>query len=161
MQTIEKWWQNDDGGGFKRCSGLHTRGCLLRGDPPTLELDPPALVQILEASRVWNSHCALRAKCTSLRMRHFLCWFYIEILVSVRSSETSNGMSFSRFMRFECEEDGIHYFADLGPGTEAPPSPGTQIQAFTSYNDFESRSSTKTVTFRRVSHAYNERPVRI
>ncbi|KAB5554728.1 hypothetical protein GE09DRAFT_1122181 [Coniochaeta sp. 2T2.1] len=56
--------------------------------------------------------------------------------------------SFSRLIRFECEDGGI-YFADLGPSSSIP-SPGTRISAFRTIDALSSRAEDKTVTLRRL-----------
>ena len=57
---------------------------------------------------------------------------------------------FSHLVRFESEEDGSSYFADLGPNTDGPPAPGTKLEAFSSLENLGSRTDQKTVTLRRV-----------
>jgi hypothetical protein len=57
---------------------------------------------------------------------------------------------FSHLIRFECEEDGKAYFADLGSDADGPPSPGTTLKASTSVPGLASASELKTVTMRRV-----------
>ncbi|PVI03657.1 hypothetical protein DM02DRAFT_696995 [Periconia macrospinosa] len=57
---------------------------------------------------------------------------------------------FSRLVRFE-SEDEKSYFADLGPGSDEPPRPGTTIEAFPSYEALVTKSSLKTVTVQRLT----------
>ncbi|KAH7124645.1 hypothetical protein EDB81DRAFT_699055 [Dactylonectria macrodidyma] len=58
--------------------------------------------------------------------------------------------SFTRLVRFECEEDGNPYFIDLGPSTDGPPLPGTKLDAFKSIDELSSKAKPQTVTVRRV-----------
>ncbi|KAJ3466678.1 hypothetical protein MRS44_004242 [Fusarium solani] len=58
--------------------------------------------------------------------------------------------SFTRLVRFECEEDGRPCFADLGPDTDGLPLPGTKLGAFGSIDDLTRKSEEKTVTVRRL-----------
>ncbi|KAH6953762.1 hypothetical protein BKA56DRAFT_638254 [Ilyonectria sp. MPI-CAGE-AT-0026] len=59
--------------------------------------------------------------------------------------------SFSHLIRFECEEDSNTYFADLGSDANGPPSPGTKLRAFGSYEALAEKSGHKTVTLRRLT----------
>ncbi|KAJ3454105.1 hypothetical protein MRS44_017999 [Fusarium solani] len=58
--------------------------------------------------------------------------------------------SFSRLIRFECEEDDKPYFADLGLDSDGLPSPGTKLGAFKSFDDLTNKGEEKTVTLRRL-----------
>ncbi|KAH7126061.1 hypothetical protein EDB81DRAFT_810367 [Dactylonectria macrodidyma] len=58
--------------------------------------------------------------------------------------------TFSHLVRFECEEDGTAYFADLGPDANGPPSPGTKLSASRSLEDLAIESEQKMVTVRRL-----------
>ncbi|KAF2269840.1 hypothetical protein CC78DRAFT_539762 [Lojkania enalia] len=57
---------------------------------------------------------------------------------------------FSHIVRFECEESGRFYFADLGPDADGPPSPGAQLPAFRSIDELFSNTGKETVTVRRI-----------
>ncbi|ORX96763.1 hypothetical protein BCR34DRAFT_497488 [Clohesyomyces aquaticus] len=57
--------------------------------------------------------------------------------------------SFSRLVRFE-SDDGNSYFSDLGSGSGGPPSPGTKLEAFGSYEALVAKFSPKTLTVRRL-----------
>lgn len=59
--------------------------------------------------------------------------------------------SFSHLVRFESEEDGRSYFADLGVDADGPPAPGTGLGAYTSIDDLRNKASVRNVTVRRVS----------
>lgn len=67
--------------------------------------------------------------------------------------------SFSRLVRFESEQGGGPYFADLGPGNETPPPPGAKLEAFTSYEALVQQSGKRTVTVRRVSYLCTTSPL--
>ena len=51
--------------------------------------------------------------------------------------------SFTRLIRFESAEDGEIYFADLGAD---PPSEGSSLRAYTSFNDLLAGKSDTIVT---------------
>jgi hypothetical protein len=58
--------------------------------------------------------------------------------------------SFTRLIRFEGEEDGQPYFADLGSDFDRLPVPGAKLGAFRSIDGLADKTKAKTVTMRRV-----------
>ncbi|GME33968.1 hypothetical protein EDB81DRAFT_699055 [Neofusicoccum parvum] len=58
--------------------------------------------------------------------------------------------SFSKLIRFECEENDDVYFADLGPHARAPPLPKTQLKAYRTIDGLVARNDAETVTIRRL-----------
>ena len=58
--------------------------------------------------------------------------------------------AFSRLIRFESEEHGSACFADLGDQSDGAPSPGTTVEAFSSFDDLTSKSRKQTLTIRKV-----------
>ncbi|OJJ36345.1 hypothetical protein ASPWEDRAFT_37912 [Aspergillus wentii DTO 134E9] len=58
--------------------------------------------------------------------------------------------SFSHLVRFECEEDGKPYYADLGPDADGPPSPGTKVDAFESLEELSKEDGKGCLTVRRL-----------
>lgn len=60
--------------------------------------------------------------------------------------------SFSQLVRFECDEDGGEYFADLGPDANGPPSPGTKLAAFATVDELlqQQKQKQKYLTVRQV-----------
>lgn len=60
-------------------------------------------------------------------------------------------MSFNRLVRFESDEEGSpSYFADIGLKGDGPPTPGTTLGAFPSFDDLINKTGEKVVTVRRV-----------
>lgn len=59
--------------------------------------------------------------------------------------------SFSHLVRFESEEDGAVYFADLGPDADGPPSPGAKLSGAKTIEALAQKSEEDIVTVRRVS----------
>ena len=57
---------------------------------------------------------------------------------------------FSSIIRFESEEDGTSYFADLGTDFNGVPTPGISLTAFASYEGIEKGIGGKVVTVGRV-----------
>lgn len=58
--------------------------------------------------------------------------------------------SFTHLVRFESEEDGRPYYAELGSDADGPPAPGTKIAAATTVEGLMQQSEHKPVTIRRV-----------
>ncbi|KAF9776021.1 hypothetical protein IL306_005831 [Fusarium sp. DS 682] len=59
--------------------------------------------------------------------------------------------AFSILIKFESEEDGEIYFADLGPDAEGPPPTGTEVSAAKSLQDLNNNHGLKAVTIRRLT----------
>lgn len=59
--------------------------------------------------------------------------------------------NFAVLIKFESEEDGETYFADLGPDAQGPPALGTKVSAVKSLQGLADKHEPKTVTIRRVS----------
>ncbi|KAL6405405.1 fumarylacetoacetate hydrolase family protein [Ilyonectria robusta] len=58
--------------------------------------------------------------------------------------------SFSRLIRFECEEDNNKpYFANLGLDSDGLPSPGTKLGVFKSFDYLTNKREENTVALRR------------
>uniref|UniRef100_L2FUG6 Fumarylacetoacetate hydrolase family protein n=1 Tax=Colletotrichum fructicola (strain Nara gc5) TaxID=1213859 RepID=L2FUG6_COLFN len=58
--------------------------------------------------------------------------------------------SFSHLVRFESEEDGAVYFADLGPDADGPPSPGAKLSGAKTIEALAQKSEEDIVTVRRL-----------
>ncbi|KAI8240835.1 hypothetical protein K4K57_007743 [Colletotrichum sp. SAR 10_99] len=58
--------------------------------------------------------------------------------------------SFSHLVRFESEEDGAVYFADLGPDADGPPSPGAKLSGAKTIEALALKSEEDIVTVRRL-----------
>jgi hypothetical protein len=58
--------------------------------------------------------------------------------------------SFTRLIRFESAEDGQIYFADLGADVVEPPSEGSSLRAYASFNDLLAGKSETIVTLGKV-----------
>ncbi|EWY79782.1 hypothetical protein FOYG_17072 [Fusarium oxysporum NRRL 32931] len=58
--------------------------------------------------------------------------------------------SFTRLIRFEGEEDGQPYFADLGSDFDRLPVPGAKLGPFRSIDGLADKTKAKTVTMRRL-----------
>ncbi|KAJ0283570.1 hypothetical protein COL940_004551 [Colletotrichum noveboracense] len=61
--------------------------------------------------------------------------------------------SFSHLVRFESEEDGAVYFADLGPDADGPPSPGAKLSGAKTIEALAQKSEEDIVTVRRPAAA--------
>ncbi|KLP13329.1 bifunctional 4-hydroxyphenylacetate degradation enzyme [Fusarium fujikuroi] len=59
--------------------------------------------------------------------------------------------NFSVLIKFESEEDGETYFADLGSGAQGPPALGTKVAAVKSLQGLADKHKPKTVTIRRLT----------
>ncbi|KAB5511434.1 hypothetical protein GE09DRAFT_982072 [Coniochaeta sp. 2T2.1] len=58
--------------------------------------------------------------------------------------------SFTHLVRFESEEDGRRYYADLGSDADGPPAPGTKVAAATTVEGLVQTSEHRRVTIRRL-----------
>jgi hypothetical protein len=58
---------------------------------------------------------------------------------------------FSQLIRFEGQEDGKPYFADLGSDAHGPPPLGSKVGAYTSLEELKSKAEKTNVTVGRVS----------
>ncbi|KAH8899819.1 hypothetical protein GQ53DRAFT_776636 [Thozetella sp. PMI_491] len=58
---------------------------------------------------------------------------------------------FSHLVRFESEESGSSYFADLGPDASGPPALGTKLGAYKSFDDLASKAGQEIVTVKKLS----------
>jgi hypothetical protein len=59
--------------------------------------------------------------------------------------------TFSHLIRFESEDSGDVYFADLGPDANGPPARGTKLTASKTIEGLAIKSAQSVVTIRRVS----------
>lgn len=57
---------------------------------------------------------------------------------------------FSHLIRFECEEGGQSYFADLGPDADGSPALGTVLEAYPSVEALCQRKNATSATIRKV-----------
>jgi hypothetical protein len=62
--------------------------------------------------------------------------------------------TFCHLVRFESEEDGSSYFADLGPDTDGPPLPGTKLTCASTIEGLAQQSDQVTRTLHQVSLAF-------
>lgn len=60
---------------------------------------------------------------------------------------------FCHLVRFESEEDGTPYFADLGPDADGPPLPGTRLICARTIEGLAQKPERVTLTLRQVSFA--------
>jgi hypothetical protein len=72
--------------------------------------------------------------------------------------------SFTRLIRFESAEERQIYFADLGADVVEPPSEGSSLRAYASFNDLLAGKSETVVTLGKVmtlpKHTYCRRQFR-
>lgn len=63
-----------------------------------------------------------------------------------------DAMPFARLVRFESLDDGKIYYADLGGNSTTLPSEGSQVSAYSSFNDLIAERGVTSVSFGKVVH---------